>query len=423
MLILEQARKTSATQPRVRTYILAFAALGLSIPFGVLSAHFLQSWLAGLVLGASLFAYSILLAGLLRRQGPHFLKRLFVRKDLKVLRSINEYSGLRIDYIASKDPQDSIDGVVHNRSGELQRIIRCTLPQRGTSMQSLLFEMLFADLASFKNTRFQLIFTPAQGSSRRDLYLIASYKIASAVKKEKDEKPPLVQMQEVLDRLMERLLTLGIAPKILNATEVRQLISYELSGNSNRLQLTRDWRGVGNLGWEPSFRDKILRPHERYMQISNRKTFAFAAEQLPSSGSFEWLPLILADIPDAHLSIFITPWETPSLISKMRVKHKLKKASDGSELINPTAAQMSFYFRFDGEDQYELECNSSTARRYLLLQGITSSFSQQRNLQLQSWRATLPFAQEQKSASPRHLVAFMNSRRADTGRADHSNRR
>lgn len=419
MLILEQARKKFQTPAQMDAYVLGSLALGVSIPFGILSAQFLktwlggQSWLIGLVLGSSLFSYTILLAQLLKRQPPLFLKRLFPRKDIYRPRSIGEISGLRLDYVGNKDPQDSVDGIVHTRNGELQRMLRCTLPQRlSFSGQSVLLEMLFADLALFSNTRFQIIFPEADNGRRKEMVLIASHMITRSAQCPKEDKPPLAQMQELLDRLLERLITLGISPKVMNAFEVRQLISEELGSSGTKSQLNRDWRSVGNLGWEPSFRDILLKPNERYMQVANRRSFTFTVEQLPSNGSFEWLPAVLADIPHAHVSLFISPWTAADPISKLRMTQQLKKYSgeinNKDAIVNPAAAKMSFFFRFDGHDAYQLESEVSTARKYLSSLGLSSSFHTQRQQQLQNWRSTLPCAPEQMNN--KHIIAFMRSK-------------
>lgn len=412
MLILEKARKKFRSAPKINTLLSCGIALGLSVPFGVMSAQLLQSSLAGLILGASLFTYSILLSRLLKRQPPLFLKRFFPRQEIHAHRSINEICGLRLDYVGTKDPQDSVDGVVHNRTGELQRVLRCKLPQKmGDNLQALLFEMLFADLSGFADTRFQMIVPACQGKFRQEMYLIASYKIAGTSSSCRDEKPPLTQMQEMLDRLLERLLTLGVAPRIMNSLEVRQLISEELSTCASRGQLARDWRNVGLLGWEPSFRDTVLKPCDRFMQVQERKSYTLAIESLPASNSFAWLSSTIQDLPNAQISLFLSPWSGDSL-GKLALERKIKKHSkETGGLVNPAAAQMSFFIRFDGSDPYELECETSTARKYLSSLSIKSSFSTQRHMQLQNWRATLPFAQDCKSADHKHTIAFMRSRR------------
>ena len=406
MLILKQARKKPRSPARMNSYVLGSLALAVSLPFGVLSAQLLQSWVAGLVLGVSLFTYSILLVQLIRRQPPLFLKRLFPRKDLMhAPRSISEISGLKLDYVGAKDPQDTIDGVVHNRSGELQRVIRCALPQR-ISFESagLLMEMLFADLSQFPKTRFQIIFPEAENGRRKEVIVIASHLNSGAG--DKDDTPPLVQVQKMLDRLLERLITLGISPKVLNAFEVRQLISEELGSCASRSQLNRDWRNVGSLGWEPSFRDNVLKPNDRFMQVAERKTVTIGIEQLPASGSFGWLSAVLADIPQAHVSLFISPFNGDPL-SKLRLAQQLKKHAAENSLVTPCAAQMSFFFRFDGRDPYQLESEVSTARKYFQSLGINTIFHTYKQQQLQNWRLTLPCAQE--NGANKHLIAFMRS--------------
>ncbi len=417
MLILQQARRRFKSPPKMNTYLLGLLAAGVSIPFGFLSAHILsfklgqQSWLAGLVLGSSLFTYTILLAQLLRRQPPRFLRRLFPRPESHSTRTLNDVTGLKLDYIGAKDPQDAVDGVVHLRSGELQRILRCSLPQRHSiSAQSLVLEMLFADLCLVPNTRFQIVFPEAFRGARREMLIVASMQLGRDAQAQKDETPPLVQMQNVLDRLIERLITLGISPKVMTAVEIRQLISEELGICASKAQLNRDWRNVGNLGWEPSFRDLVLKPFDRFMQIAENRAYTFVAEQLPSNGSFEWLASALSDIPCAHISLFISPWNTNDPLSKLQLKRKLKKhalESTESAVVRPAAAQMSFFFRFEGRDAYQLESEVASARKYLASQGLNSSFFTQRQQQLQNWRSTIPCAQEQ--TQNRHLVAFMQS--------------
>lgn len=406
MLILKQARKKLRSPAKMNSYVLGSLALGVSLPFGILSGQYLQSWMAGLVLGVSLFTYSILLVQLIRRQPPLFIKRFFPRKDLMHSpRSISEITGLRLDYVGAKDPQDTIDGVVHNRAGELQRVLRCALPQRITfEAASLLMEMLFADLSQFSKTRFQIIFPEAENGRRKEMIVIASHMNCGS--SDKDDTPPLVQVQKMLDRLMERLITLGISPKVLSAYEVRQLISEELGSCASKSQLNKDWRNVGNLGWEPSFRDNVLKPNDRFMQVAERKSVTIGIEQLPSSGSFGWLSCVLSDIPTAHVSLFISPWQADPL-SRLRLAKEMKKHSDANPLVSPAAAQMSFFFRFDGRDPYQLESEVSTARKYFQSLGINTIFHTYKQQQLQHWRSTLPCAQEH--SANKHLIAFMRS--------------
>jgi hypothetical protein len=398
------------------SWVLALAALGVSAPFGLLSAGILRSssawpaWLVGLVLCLSLFAYTIFLALLMKRHRPLLLKCLFPRKDVHQVRSISEMSGLCLDYIGAKDPQDTLDGVVHNRAGELQRILRCSLPQHCSfAQQSMLLETLFADLARFDNARFQIIFPDASTGRRKEMIVIASALLPNSPEPAKDEPPPLVQMQSILEHLLERLITLGIAPKVMNAVEVRQLISAELGGCASRCQLHRDWRNVGNLGWEPSFRDIILRPSERFMQVADRRSVTISLEQLPALDTFEWFSVLLADIPFAHVSLFITPWRAGDAISKLLMTRKLKKHSAGGRLATVPAAQMSFFFRFDGRDAAQLESEVAVARKYFVSLGINRSSLQvqRQEQQLQNWRSTLPCAQEQ--SHNKHLIAFMRS--------------
>lgn len=401
------------------TYLLLLVALAVSVPFCLLSARTFQnwlsageSWLIGLVLGAALFTYTILLVRLIKRQPPVFLKH-FLCKDLHAQHSSSEISGLKLDYIGTRDPGEMADGVVHNRSGELQRILRCFLPAgSGASGQSLLFETLFANLSCFKNTRFQIIFPPADCVRRKEMFVIASYQPAKCRKSVRDESFALEQMQGVLERLMERLITLGIAPRVMAAAEVRQLISSELGGCTNRFQGSRDWRSVGNLGWQPSFHETVLRPSERFMQVADRRSCTIALEELPSSGNFQWFATVLADIPYAHVSLFITPWTARNPISKMRIAHKLKKKAASLQIAkdvqNPSAAQMSFFFRFEGRDAVRLESEVATARQYFYALGLrNNSLPAQVQQQLLNWRSTLPCAQEQVKA--KHLIAFMQS--------------
>lgn len=419
MLIIEQAKKKFRAPQKVNTYLLGLLALGLSLPFGLLSAYYLQSWLAGLVLGSSLFTYTILLVQLVKRQPPIFLRRFFGRKELSCPRNINETCALRLDYIGSKDPQDSIDGVVHNHAGELQRILRCSLPQRiSFNGQSILLEMLFADLSQFEGCRFQLIFPETDNGRRKEMIIVASYMLVIGDQSPKQEAAPLVQMQNILDRLMERLITLGIAPKVLNAFEVRQLISQELGSSAGRSQLNRDWRNMGNLGWEPSFRDITLKANDRFMQVAEKRSFTMAIEQLPASGSFEWLSAVLADIPNAHVSLFISQFNASDPLTKIRMSQKLKHHPSSSKengLVVPSAAKMSFFLRFDSKDGYQLESEVSAARKYLASMGIHNSFHTHRQQQLQNWRASLPCAQEQNNH--KHLIAFMRSTQQPGSRA------
>ncbi|MBX9687913.1 MAG: hypothetical protein K2X27_14500 [Candidatus Obscuribacterales bacterium] len=409
MLVLEQAKGKINSKLELNSLAFGGLALGLSVAFGLLGAEYLHSGIAGFFLGTSLFAYSILLAGMFKRQPPLFIKRLFSRKDLlKSPRTINELSGLRLDYVAAKDPQDNIDGVVHNRAGELQRLIRCALPERHQlSANSLLLELLFADLASFEDARFQIVFPASDRASRKEMIVIASFLNVQKSGEEQDLMPPLLHLQEIVNRLLERLITLGIAPKIMNALEARQLISQELGSRASCNQLQRDWRSAGELGWEPSFRDLVLRPTERSMQVADRLALTMTLEQLPVRSGFEWLSAFLLDLPEAHLSIFLSPFNTAAPLSKLRLKQKLKKiAADSLDSFSEAAAaQMSFSIRFDGRDSYKLESELSTARKYLGSFGIKGSFTTQRQQQLQNWRATLPCAQA-GTAVAKHLIAF-----------------
>ncbi len=408
MLILKQAEKKTLRQPQMDSFALGSFAVALSVPFGLLSAQLLHSWAAGLVLGSSLFTYSILLARLFRRQPPLLFSRLFPRRELMAApKNASEIAGLRLDYVGGKDPQDNLDGIIHARGGELQRILKCTLPHRiSTNAQALLLEMLFADLARFEKARFQLIFPEADsGQQRSELYIVVT-KLNTDNSVDKDELPPLIQVKRVLDGVIERLITLGVTPKILNAREVRQLISEEFGKCGNRSQLNKDWRSVGVLGWEPSFRDKVLRSTERCMQINERRAITINVDQLPATRSFSWLSAALSDIPSAHASIFISPWVASDPISKLKLSKTIKKHGDNA-LLTPIAAQMSFYFRFDGKDVCDLECEVATARNFFRSLGIGTGNAAVRNQQLNNWRATLPCAQEQSSS--RHLIAFMPS--------------
>lgn len=420
MLILEQARKGFRKPKKLNSYLLGALAAAISIPFGILGAELLNSWIVGLVLGSSLFTYTILIVQLIRRQPPLFIQQWFPRKEFNQILSINEYSGLRLDYIGGKDPQDSIDGIVHNRQGELQRILRCSLPQRlSLSAQSVLLEMLFAALSQYQNTRFQIIFPEGENGRRKEMFVIASHMIFCGEQPVgKDEAPPLSQLQDVLDRLFERLITLGIAPKVMNSFEVRQLISAELNGNERRGQTARDWRNIGNLGWEPSFRDMVLKPNDRFMLVGDRKSSTMAVEQLPENGSFEWLSAVLMDIPDAHISVSISSFNANDPLSKIRLGQKLKRHSaanqDGAPL-NPDTAQMSFFLRFDGSDEYKIEAEAASARKYLRSLGIINGYHTHRQQQLQNWRATLPCAQE--NLANKHLIAFTQTSQQHSGRA------
>jgi hypothetical protein len=398
----------------MNSYWLGAAALAVSVPFGFLSAELLRPWLAaqapiaGLVLASSLFTYTILLVQLMRRQPPRFLRTLFPRKNFYTPRSINEMSGLRLDYIGAKDPEDRVDGIVHNRAEELQRIVHCQLPPSFSfSGQPQVLETLFADLALVDNARFQVIFPEAESGFRKEMIVVASYQLAKTGRQAKSgEAPPLVQLQNVLDRLLERLITLGITPKVMNSVEVRQLISAELGSRAKRWQLDRDWRNIGNLGWEPSFRDIPLKPNERFMQVAERHSCTIAVEQLPASGNFEWLSAVLNDVPTAHLSVFSSSWDAADPLSKIRLNKRLEqlKTIDAASL-EPYAAQMSFYIRFDARNLFNLDIDVNMARKYFASLGINKGNSPTYRLQqLQNWRASLPCAQEQ--AQHRHLLAF-----------------
>lgn len=408
MLILKQAEKKALRQPQMDSFALGSFAVALSVPFGLLSAQLLHNWMAGLVLGSSLFTYSILLARLFRRQPPLMISRLFPKKELMAApKNASEIAGLRVDYVGGKDPQDNVDGIIHARGGELQRILKCTLPQGMTSSaQALLLEMLFADLAKFEKARFQLIFPESEsGRPRSELFIVAT-QFHTDTLVDKDELPPMLRVQQVLDRLIERLITLGVSPRIMNAREVKQLISEEFGRCTGRSQLNKDWRSVGALGWEPSFRDKVLRSTDRCMQINERRAITFNVDQLPATRSFGWLSSALSDIPAAHASIFISPWSASDPISKIKLSQQVKKYGEAA-MLTPVAAQMSFYFRFDGKDVCDLECEVSTARNFFKSLGIGTSNSNQRNQQLSNWRASLPCAQE--PAANKHLLAFMQS--------------
>ncbi len=412
MLILRREKSKSANPAKRNSLLLASFAFSVSLPFGILSARCLDSWLAGLVLGGSLFTYSILLAHLIKKQPPFFLKRILGRKDYQRIRSLNEFSGLRLDYVGAKDPQDAIDGLIHTRQGELQRAVRCILPQHfSIADQSLLLEMLFADLCKLENSRFQLIFPERESNSKQsEMIVVASLALqGSGTKKAASSKvAPLDELKALLDHLIERLLTLGISPRLMNANEVKQLISEELGSCASRSQLKRDWRNLGNLGWEPSFRDNTIKAGERYMQVADRKSASLAIEQLPKSANFEWLAAILQDLPGAYVSIFVSPCRSDNLMNRLGLLNKIKKQMNREQgILTPIAAQMSFYLRFHNRDAYKLEQELSTARKYFASLGIASSTSLNRQHQLQLWQATLPCAQEQ--AGNRHTVAFMKS--------------
>jgi len=399
-------------------YWLGAAALAVSVPFGFLSGELLrpwlagQAWMAGLVLGSSLFTYTIMLVQLMKRQPPRFLRTLFPRKNFYTPRSINEMSGLRLDYVGAKDPQDSVDGIVHNRAGELQRIVHCQLPASFFSFsgQPEVLETLFADLALLDNARFQVIFPEADSGFRKEMLVVASYQLAKTGRQAKfGEAPPLVQLQNVLGKVLERLITLGITPRVMSAVDVRQLISSELGSRAKRWQLDRDWRSIGNLGWEPSFRDIPLKPHERFMQVAERHSCTVAVEQLPASANFDWLSAVLNDIPSAHISLFISSWNEADPLGKMRLNMRLEQLKNiEDDAVAPCTAQMSFYCRFDASNSFSLENEVNIARKYFASLGINKGNSlTQRLQQLQNWRATLPCAQEQNQH--KHLLAFQRS--------------
>jgi hypothetical protein len=411
MLILKQARKKLGGVPKMNSLLLLSAALALSVPFGFFGAQTLNSYPAGLVLSVSLFAYTILLTRMLKRRPPLFLKRLFPRRDLSALRDARAISGLRLDYIGARDAEDGEDGVVHNAGGELHRILRCSLGQESSlAGQAELFETLFADLSQLENSRFQVIFPQADYGRRKEMFVVVTL-LSQSRRPAWKSSASVAQMQSLSERVLERLITLGIAPRIMNALEVRQLISSELGACSNKHQQGRDWLNAGNLRWEPGFRDTVVRPAERFMQVADRRSFTIALDELPASSSFEWLPALLSDMPGAHLSLFITP-STLNPLNRLTAQRKLQKQSAGAGPAAHAAARMSFFVRFDNRNLQKLESAVAIARRYLSSLGINTSASPQsaREQQLLNWRATLPCASEQ--SSNRHLLAFASGRPA-----------
>lgn len=409
MLVLRQKKARAAARSDRESLALGFFALAISIPFGFFSGQIMQSWLAGVILGSSLCAYSILLAQLIRRQPPKFLRHLWRNAgSCQFPYGVNDITALGLDLIGAKDPNDRVDGVVYKRHGEIQRFIRCTLPQNSTENgRAILYELLFADLANISNARFQLVFPAAQNSVREEFIIVVSFKSRRPCSRS-DEQPPLEQLNQLVHRLLLRLLTLSIEPSLMNAAEIMCHYSDEFGSQSSRSQLARDWKSVGNLGWEPVFREAVLIPQERCMQVAERKCCTITLEQFQKAESFHWLSSILQDMPSTHASIFVSPVSEPSLMDKQSLQNELrKKTSQEQSQAKASTAQMSFYFRFEGTDAYQVESELATARKYLESMGINSSFNTQKHQQILNWRASIAGAQEPRSgAGP--LIAFMH---------------
>ena len=443
MLILDKTtRKFQASGANKSSIAVGAAALGLSIPFGILTAQTLMNPLLGMLVGTSLFTYTILLANMARRQPPLFLKKILRRKHARAPRTITDIAGLRIDFVGDKATltDQSTDGLIHTRSGELQRLLRVTLPKRNSIEQrSLWLETLFEYLASFKDVRFQAIFPSISDGQNREMILVVSLILSPPTPgKLSLDIPPLVRMQQVLGILLERLIILGSAPKIISSVDVRLLISNELGSLCTRFNLQKDWRHVKNLGWEPSFRDIEIKPTEKNVELGKRKSAAICIDHLPSGSDFTWLATILADLPDASSSIFVSPFISTDPINKFKHAHKYWKHHNGQNYVRmfdieqkkednergveapsnsesqPLAnnatlpgktAHMSFYLRWDSNDDYLLNNEISMSRKFLHSLGIKTSFNQQRQQQLLNWRATLPCAQDPSIC--KHLIAFV----------------
>lgn len=405
MLILDKTTKKLQTQGKMQPFSIYALAAFLALPFGVLSSQqFNNPWI-GIFAGGTLFAYTILLAGMLKRQAPSFLKKLMHRKHKGAPRTVADLAGLRIDFVGDKAPNELVDGLIHTRRGELQRIIKVQLPKRNQAEMAVWLEAFFEYLASIHDTRFQIIFPELCDGQRREMLLIASLILTPPVKGKLD-LPPLVRMQELLGQVIEKMVILGAGPKVLSSAELRLLISNEIGSASTRFNLQRDWRHVKNLGWEPSFRDIDIKPNDRHVQLNRHISSALCFEQLPGASSFTWLSTILSDLPDARLSIFVTPAETPDPITKFKNAHKYwqhyqDQVGDSSE---HRTSHMSFFLRFDSNDAYLLENEISMARKFLQSLGVKTRLQYHKQYQLLNWRATIPCAVDPTLC--KHLIAF-----------------
>lgn len=413
MLILERTTKKYRSPARIDSYALGFVALSLCLPFGFLSGQYLHSTLLGLLLGTSLFTYTILLGKMLKRQPPLFLKKVLRRSHLRAPHKIGDIAGLRLDFVGDKVPGENTDGLIHTRTGELQRILRVTLPKRCQDIQSEWLETFFQFLSGFEDARFQVIFPEHSHGQNREMLLIVSH-ILSIPQKNRFPLPPLIRMQELLGSVIEKLLLLGASSKILSSQETRLLISSELGSMVTRFNLQQDWRYVNKLGWEPSFRDIEIKAQDKYMELEKKKSAVLCFEQLPGSDSirsnFSWLCAVLSDLPDSTVSIFITPWKIADPVQKF--KHKYWQYLNQDELEESSehkTAQMSFFLRCDSNDDFLLENELSMARKFLQSLGIKTRIQGQRQQQVINWRATLPCAQDPSVC--KHLIAFTSQKK------------
>lgn len=405
MLILDKITRKVQTQGKMQPFGIYVLAAFLALPFGVLSAQqFANPWL-GIFAGSTLFAYTILLAGMLKRQAPPFLKKLMRRKHVGAPRTVADLAGIRIDFVGDKAPNEVTDGLIHTRRGELQRVIKVILPKRNQAEMAIWLEVFFEYLSGIQDTRFQIIFPELGDGNKREMILIASLILTPPVKGKLD-LPPLVRMQEILGQVIEKLVILGAGPKILSSMELRLLISNELGSPSTRFNLHRDWRHVKNLGWEPSFRDIDIKPNDRHVQLNKHISSALCFEQLPGASSFTWLSTILSDLPDARLSIFVTPAQDPDPISKFKTAHRYWQHNQ--EATEHRTSHMSFFLRFDANDAYLLENEISMARKFLHSLGVKTKLQYHRQYQLLNWRATLPCASDPTLC--RHVIAFNSTR-------------
>ena len=409
MLILDKTTRKLQTPGKMQPYGIYAVASLLALPFGVLSAQHFANPLIGIFVGGSLFAYTVILAGMLKTQAPPFLKMWLRRKHTGAPRSVADLAGVRIDFVGDKGPNELVDGLIHTRRNELQRIIRVTLPKRNQAEMAIWLEAFFEYLSSIQDTRFQIIFPEMVDGKKREMLLIASL-ILTPPAKGKLDLPPLVRMQELLGQLIEKIVVLGAAPKVLGSAELRLLISNELGSASTRFNLHKDWRHVKNLGWEPSFRDIDIKPNDRHVQLNKHISSALCFDQLPGASSFTWLSTIMSDLPDARLSIFMTPAESGDPIRKFKNAHKYWQhhQEQGHESSEHQTSQMSFFLRFDSNDAYLLENEISMARKFLQSLGVKTKLQNNRQYQLLNWRATLPCATD--PTLYKHLIAFTPTR-------------
>lgn len=366
-------------------------AAALSVPFGILSAEQLNNPTLGIFVGGSFFSYSVFLASLIKRQPPLIFKRLFPRKMNGAPKSITDLAGLKIDFVGEKGPNELHDGLIHSRRGELQRIFRIALPKRSNAQTSLWLETLFSYLSEFSDCRFQLIFPEESHNAQRDLILVASL-ILTPPSKDKLELPPLPRMQEVVGLLLEKLIILGAAPKLLSSAELRLLISNELGSETSRFNLQKDWRHVRNLGWEPSFRDIEVRAGDKFIKFARHMSSTIHLEQAPKTNRYSWLATVLSDLPDARVSMFLSPQDENETLKKLKtLANIVPSKSQGAEPALQRA-KISFYLRWESNDSNLLENEVALAQKFLNSLGIKSKSMSHRQFQLHSWRATIPCA-------------------------------